>query len=96
MGSLPELSEAQEALVAQLTPEYVLQVDRALLAQAAPEWRRVARIVGAVMLGLGERQLGVPDVWYAKRVAALVAEGKLEARGELNQMRACEVRMKSR
>jgi hypothetical protein len=88
------LTPAQEALVEKLTPEDVSRADQALLAQASPQWRKVARVVGAAMLGLESRQAGVPDHWYAGRVAALVNEGKLEARGELRQMRACEVRVR--
>jgi hypothetical protein len=88
----PQLTPTQQALVATLTPEYVSRADQALLAQASAQWRTVARVVGAAMDGLEDRKVGVPDIWYAGRVAALVTEGKLEARGEPSQIRVYEVR----
>jgi hypothetical protein len=89
----PELTQEQEVLIRKFSTEFVEEVDRALLAQAAPQWRKVARVVGAVMLEHKGRQPGVPDVWYAKRIAALVQAGRLEAQGNLKHMRFCEVRL---
>jgi hypothetical protein len=91
----PQLTPTQQALASKLTPEYVSRADQALLAQASTQWRKVARVVGAAMIGLEDRETGVPDVWYAGRVAALVSEGKLEARGEPSQMQVCEVRWRT-
>jgi hypothetical protein len=36
---------------------------------------------------------GIPDVFYSKRVAILVQEGKLLSQGDLNCMRYSEVKL---
>ncbi len=83
----------QQRLIDQLTPGQVSQVDTELLANCATQWRKVARVVGTTMLQFNGRFRGIPDVFFAKRVALLVAAGKLEAQGNLKRMRFSEVRL---
>jgi len=70
-------------------------IDQTLLAECAPSWRKVARIVGAAMNTLQGRLPGVPDSYYAQRVAVLVQAGLLESQGNLQHMRFSEVRLSS-
>jgi len=53
-------------------------------------------VVGLSMIQFKGRFVGVPDVYYARRVAELVAMGKLEAQGDLRRMRFNEVRISER
>jgi len=65
--------------------------DAALLDAAAPNWRKVARVVGQAM---ADEPF---DLWrqffLQSRVRALVDGGALEARGNLGRMRFSEVRL---
>ena len=49
-------------------------------------------IVATVMEGLVNRVEALPDVFYSHRVAQLVSNGALEARGNLKNMRYSEVK----
>lgn len=89
----PSLTPEQRSGVKALTPEQVQVIDAALLSNVAMEWRKVARVVGATMLELQSRVVGIPDVYYAERVRALVRSGVIESRGNLHAMRASEVRI---
>lgn len=89
-----ELTDEQAALVAALSISELEQIDNALLAHSSPRhWLKVARIVGAVMTEKHEHVTNLPDAFYAKRVATLVMQGKLESQGDLQRMRFCEVRI---
>lgn len=66
--------------------------DRELLSYAAPQWRKVARIVGEALANQeGFARCG--DLLLAARVRALAKAGRLEARGDPLKMRFSEVRL---
>jgi hypothetical protein len=86
------LSAEQAQAVAQLSPEQIAAIDQALLAHADRRWRKVAYLVGSAMMH-SERARGIPDIFYAQRVAHLVASGLLQSAGNLEYMRYSEVRL---
>ncbi|MFD0320268.1 DUF3658 domain-containing protein [Lysobacter gummosus] len=45
------------------------------------------------MGNFSRRPAGIPDLFYAQRVATLVARGLLKSQGDLSRMRYCEVRV---
>jgi pimeloyl-ACP methyl ester carboxylesterase len=92
----PPLDLEQSLRVSKLRQEDLLEMDRVLLAQAAPSFRKVARIVAGAIGELSARLPDVPDVYYAQRVRSLVAAGKLESQGNLMFMRYSEVRLSRR
>lgn len=89
----PTLDTAALKLIAALRPEQVQAIDSALMHAADRNWRKVAFVIGTVMGTLPEQVPGIPDVFYAQRVAALVAQGRLESQGYLSRMRYGEVRL---
>ncbi len=91
----PPLTPEQETKIAQLSEAEVATIDDALLGQASQRWRKVAMVVGITMGELPERVKGIPDVYYARRVRALVEKGRLESQGNLDYMRFSEVRLPS-
>jgi len=92
----PPLTPAQAERVARLTSAELEAIDAELLAQAAPTWRKVARLVGMAIGELGDRIPHVQDVFYAQRVKQLVARGQLDSQGNLDYMRYSEVRLSKR
>ena len=88
-----EMSAEQQAIADSLSAEMVQAIDSALLAQAHQKYRKVAMIVGTVMLESATNVPGLPDLYYASRVKELVKSGKLIAEGNLNFMRYSEVRL---
>lgn len=91
----PELSPAQVDRVARLPQSELTRIDAALLSQVSSDWRKVASVVGMAMLSMRDRPSGVPDVFFAKRVALLVESEQLESQGDLRRMRFSEVRRRS-
>ena len=92
-GYDPDLSPTDKKRVAQLAAAELGLMDDALMSQASTDWRKVARVVGMAMLSMPDRPRGVPDVFFAKRVALLVESGRLELQGDLRRMRFSEVRL---
>lgn len=88
----PEL----EAVVAGLSEEFIRKVDFALLSQAKPWWQKVAMLIGLILRAEELRILELPDIFYAGRIRKLVEAGKLEAMGNLDNMRFSEVRLPDR
>jgi hypothetical protein len=72
------------------------QIDQLLLAFCDTRWRKVARIIGNSMKILSECRIR-PSGTLAKiidmRMAALVANGRLEAQGNIRKWRYSEVRL---
>lgn len=89
-----EPTAAEGTRIATLTPQQVTEIDRILLSHASSQWRKVARVAGAAMLQSKGKYVGIPDVYYARRIAELVASGALESQGNLRRMRFSEVRLR--
>jgi hypothetical protein len=87
------MTPEEEAVANSLPPEMVRRIDTELLSHARPLERKVAMIVGLAMNNPTVRVPGLPDIYYAQRVKALVATGKLLAEGNLDYMRFSEVRL---
>lgn len=92
----PPLDAEQSLRVSKLRQEDLWEMDRVLLAQASPKWRKVARLVGGAIGELSARIPNVPDIYYAQRVRHLVEVGKLESEGDLRFMNRAEVRLPAR
>ncbi|WP_139178579.1 DUF3658 domain-containing protein [Lysobacter sp. yr284] len=56
-------------------------------------WRKVAWVVGSVTGSVPDQVAGIPDSFFAKRVAEMVALDRLEAQGDLSRIRYSEVRL---
>jgi len=80
-------------LIAALRPAPIQGIDTALFNACDHHWRKVAWVVGTVMGSMADRVPGIPDSFYAKRVAEMVALGRLEFQGDLSRMRYSEVRL---
>jgi len=88
-----QLSSEQEVRVASLTAEEVAWIDAALILHTRPQWRKLAMFVALAMADCRGQITDVPDVFYSKRTAQLVSEGKLLASGDLLRMRYCEIKL---
>ncbi|MET4727943.1 hypothetical protein ABIE09_001750 [Lysobacter enzymogenes] len=68
-------------------------IDASLLSACGHHRRKIVWVVGTVMGSMPDRVPGIPDGFYAKRVAVMSALRRLEAQGDLLWMRYCEVRL---
>jgi hypothetical protein len=89
------LEPEEQGTVAQLTSEQIQQIDDALLANCAASARKVALIASTASMQLRDELPDIPIGYYAQRVQALVAAGRLHARGDLDYMRFSEVSLPS-
>jgi hypothetical protein len=87
------MTPEEQAVAKSLAPEIIQKIDAALLSHARIRERKVSMIVGLAMGNPEVRVQGLPDVFYAQRVKALVASGQLLAEGNLDYMRYSEVRL---
>ena len=89
----PALTAQQQAMADALSADVVAKIDAVLMFHARTTHRKVAMLVGLAMGDSSLRVHGLPDVFYAQRVRALVSRGLLLAEGDLSRMRYCEVRL---
>jgi len=93
LSSDPPLTPEQALVAASLSPDFVDKIDAELLSHARSRSRKVAMLVGLAMSNPHLRIPGLPDLFYAERVRALVAKGMLLSEGNLNCMGYSEVRL---
>lgn len=87
------MTTEEQVVADSLSPEMIQKIDAELLSHAQHRERKVAMIVGLAMMNPAVRVPGLPDIYYAQRIRALVASGKLLAEGNLEYMRYSEVRL---
>ncbi len=85
------LTSMQQERVSMLSATEISAIDTCLLSVASPCYQKMAKVVGFAVLRSAVSS--VPDVFFAQRVAALVDRGLLIARGDLERMRYCEIRL---
>lgn len=84
----------QQARADALSLQQIQAIDRTILKEAGPDWRKVARVVARAMMTEEPKwPSGIADIYFGQRVASLVERGSLEAKGDLGRMRVCEVRL---
>ena len=89
-----DLSPEVRALVDNLSPNQLSEIDNALLSNCLTQWRKVAAVVGFTMTNEFMAEYpGIPDVFFSQRVRSLVDRGILESEGNLSYMRYSEVRL---
>ena len=91
----PELDPQDHVAISALTPLDVEAIDQAILSHCQHQWRKVALVVAMTYLAYRDRYPDIPDLYYAMRVRELVADGPIEAQGDLRRMRSSEVRLRS-
>jgi len=69
-------------------------IDEALIAECGERWRKVAMVLALAARNLGWESNDEFDR-LAKRLEALVANGQLEAQGNLSRWRRSEVRLRA-
>jgi len=87
-----ELTDEQSSLVEALTRDQVSAIDAQLLSNCSQQWRKAAFVVGLAMSELTSL-VGIPDLYYSRRIRKLVSEGALESQGDLKHIRYSEIRV---
>jgi hypothetical protein len=78
----------------ELVSEPLSFFDPLLMSYATPQWKKASRIIGeALAHDLETLQTG--DLVLSARVRSLVKAGRLESRGDLAELRRCEIRLLS-
>lgn len=83
------LEAEDEAYVRSLDGEAIEKLDQGLLAECSTQWRKASRVIGASMGTAPD----IPVGFFARRLIALGAAGRLEVQGDLNFIRFSEVRL---
>ena len=87
------LSLQQQKLVDSLSDDFIESIDKKILEISKPLGKKIALLVGTVMMDESLRIKGLPDIFYAQRVKYLVNQGHLLAEGDIDYMGYCEVRL---
>ena len=87
------MTPEQQLVVEKLGEREIEEIDRALMTNIIPRWRKLAMVIGVTMSKMPHRMVGVPDIFYAERMRKLVEAGHVESQGDLSRMRFCEVRL---
>jgi len=68
------------------------RVDALILSFAQAQWRKVAMIISQVLWECRRLGMNVDEHDVARRICALVEDGRLEAQGNLSRWRHSEVK----
>jgi len=91
----PALTPEQRRMVHQLSETQIREIDQALLSNASDDWCQVNRLVLTTMIELDNGR-GLPNSYFAQRLAHLVGDGMLESKGDPTDQQSGEVRLKSK
>jgi len=67
-------------------------LDESILRHLTPRWQKVAMVVAKVLMDADPDLSQLGDFEVAERIKLLVQAGRIEARGDLKQMRRSEIR----
>ena len=89
------LTPEQRRMVDQLSETEIREIDQALLSNASEDWCQVTRLVLTTMIELDNGR-GLPNSYFAQRIAHLVQDGILESKGDPTDTQSGEVRLKNK
>ena len=69
------------------------QIDECILRYTTEQWQKVAMVAAGVMFETDPDMSEVNDFEVAERVKALVAEGRIQSQGNLDDMRHSQIRL---
>ena len=69
------------------------QIDACILRFATERWKKVAMVAAKVLFETDPDMSDVDDFEIAERVKILVDQGRLQAQGDLDNMRRSEIRL---
>jgi hypothetical protein len=92
----PPLTREEKLAIAHLTESDLKGIDAAILNQADEHWLKVARVVTCTHDALRPHHPNLSYRFYTKRLAVLLREGRLEAKGDIRYVRFSEVRISKR
>ncbi len=73
--------------------KYDTRIDESILRCSSQRFRKVSAVAAKVLFMTDADLADVTDRDIGERVRALVAEGRLESRGDLNDIRSGEIRL---
>lgn len=91
----PASTPEQRRMVDQLSETEIKEIDQALLSNASDDWCQVTRLVLTTMIELDNGR-GLPNSYFAQRMAHLVREGILESKEDPTDLQSGEVRLKNK
>ena len=88
-GAQDDAREAIERLDAQA----IAVIDGAILAALNRDWKKAGFIAAGVMIAAPDEHEDLPEAVYAHRIRALVDDGRIEGRGNADDLKTFEIRL---
>ena len=71
-------------------------IDKLIFLHLTEKWKKVSYVVGKVLIEGGEELKELKDHNVAERIQLLADSNKIEVRGNIEEMRFSEIRIKNR
>ncbi len=87
------LEPEEHDAITRLEDQDLALIDRAILSSLDRNWKSAGFIAAGVMIAAPDEHEDVPELVYALRIRALAEASQIEARGDLNALKASEIRL---
>ena len=84
--------DAREA-IERLDAQDIAVIDGAILAALNRDWKKAGFIAAGVMIAAPDEHEGLPEAVYAHRIRELVEDGRIEGRGNADDLKTFEIRL---
>ncbi|MET0327196.1 MAG: DUF3658 domain-containing protein [Luteimonas sp.] len=84
--------DAREA-IERLDARDIAVIDGAILAALDDGWKKAGFIAAGVMIAAPDEHEELPEAVYAHRIRALVEDGRIEGRGDAEDLKTFEIRL---
>ena len=84
--------DAQEA-IARLREHDLQQIDQAILSALDRRWKKAGFITAGVMIAAPDEHEDLPEAFYVLRIRELVQAGRIELKGDLDELKTSEIRL---
>ena len=89
-----EDNEEGRAAIARLHERDIARIDQAILsALDSGSWKKAGFVTAGVLIAAPDEYEDVPEAFYAERIRALVSVSRIEAKGDLEGLKDCEIRL---
>src|SRR5690606_25870800 len=94
LAGMDDSQEAREA-IERLRESDLVKIDQLILASLDRSWKKAGFVTAGVLIAAPDEYEEIPEAFYALRIRVLAEASRIEVKGDLDVLKACEIRLAS-
>lgn len=87
--------QAGREAIERLQEQDLVKIDQSILSSLDRTWKKAGFVTAGVLIAAPDEYEEIPESFYALRIGHLAKESRIEVKGDLENLKTCEIRLPS-